>query len=447
MDDLVLPSIFRVADFATWTVAAAHTQAAAFLTARNGAGTTPQVSITPREAAIAFRSERYLRLNGEPTFDWAPLSGDYQTTDGWIRLHCNFDHHAAIACQVLGVPQDRSALEAAVRRRNRFELEDAITEAGGVAAAMRSRTEWAAHEQSQALAKQPLVALTPIAGGETFAAICAATNSDRARPASRNHNTNTNTNHLPRPLSGIRVLDLTRIIAGPNAGRVLAAYGADVTMIRSPLLPTIRGLDLDLNFGKSLRFLDLRSAAGHSTFLDLVRSADIVLQSYRPGALAALGLGPSDLAALNPRLIYASISAYGTTGPWAARRGFDSLVQMAVGIADEGMQASSAPRPVPLPAQVLDHAAGWLTAAGAIEALNRGGGLTVDVSLAGVSAALDRLGRWDPSIGLAVPDPALSDVEGLLLHTPTSAGTLTHVRFPGRIPGAEIGWSGPPPIV
>ena len=450
MRDLVLPSVFRVAEFAAWTVAAAHKQAAAFLRTRNGiaaseTGTLPEVSVSPREAAIAFRSDRYLRLNGEPAFEWAPLSGDYETADGWIRLHCNFDHHAAIACKVLGVPQDRSAVEAAVRRRGRFELEDAITEAGGVAAAMRTRAEWAAHDQSRAVAEQPLVALTPLSGGKSFPAVCADGDGETAGADQTSRAAG-----LPpsrRPLAGVRVLDLTRVIAGPNAGRVLAAYGADVTMVRSPVLPTIRGLDLDLNVGKALRYLDLRSPVARTAFLDLVRDADVVLQSYRPGALAGLGLGPSDLAAVNPNLVHVSISAYGTTGPWAGRRGFDSLVQMAAGIADEGMRASASRRPLPLPAQVLDHGAGWLAAAGAVEALHRGGALAVDVTLAGVAAALDRLGRHDPSVGLAVPDPALSDVEDLLLDVPTAAGTLTHVRFPGRVAGAEFGWSGPPPIV
>jgi hypothetical protein len=248
-----------------------------------------------------------------------------------------------------------------------------------------------------------------------------------------------------RPLSGVRVLDLTRVIAGPNAGRVLAGYGADVTMVRSPSLPTIRGLDLDLNAGKALRYLDLRSDVGRAAFLDLVRDADVVLQSYRPGALAGLGLGRGELAAVNPGLVHVSVSAYGPDGPWGGRRGFDSLVQMAVGIADEGMRAAGAERPVPLPAQVLDHGAGWLAAAGAVEALRRGGGLAVDVSLAGVGHALDGLGRLDPDIGLAVADPELSDVEDLLLRGPSAAGTLTRVRFPGSVAGATLGWSGPPP--
>jgi hypothetical protein len=211
------------------------------------------------------------------------------------------------------------------------------------------------------------------------------------------------------------------------------------------VLPTIRGLDLDLNFGKALRFLDLRADAGRAAFLDLVRGADVVLQSYRPGALAGLGLGPAELAAVNPGLVHVSISAYGSAGPWGGRRGFDSLVQMAGGVAEEGMRAAGAERPVPLPAQVLDHGAGWLAAAGAVEALRRGGGLAVEVSLAGVGRALDAFGRLDPAVGLAVPDPRLSDVVDLLLRTPSTAGTLTHVRFPGTVAGAALGWSGPPP--
>ncbi|NUP53721.1 MAG: carnitine dehydratase [Catenulispora sp.] len=433
MDDPGLPSVFRVGEFAAWTVAAAHRQAAAFLARRNGAADrVPEVSVGVREAAIAFRSERYLRVDGEATLEWAPLSGDYEAADGWVRLHCNFEHHAEIACRVLGVPQDREAVEAAVRRRGRFELEDAIAEAGGAAAAMRTRAEWAAHGQSRAVAEQASVAMAPI--GPERSPLEQSPLASRLAPSNR-------------PLAGVRVLDLTRIIAGPNAGRVLAGYGADVTMVRSPVLPTIRALDLDLNFGKALRFLDLRTTAGREAFLDLARGADVVLQSYRPGALAGLGLGPAELAAVNPGLVYVSISAYGADGPWGGRRGFDSLVQMAAGIAEEGMRAAGASRPVPLPAQVLDHGAGWLAAAGAVEALNLGGGRTVDVSLAGMAAALDGFGRWDPAVGLAVPDPTSEDVADLLLTVPSAAGTLTHVRFPGRVAGAEFGWAGPPPLV
>ncbi|ACU77173.1 L-carnitine dehydratase/bile acid-inducible protein F [Catenulispora acidiphila DSM 44928] len=464
MDDLGLPSVFRVGEFAAWAVAAAHQQAGALFAARNGLAATPEVAVGVREAAIAFRSERYLRVDGEAAFEWAPLSGDYEAADGWVRLHCNFEHHAEIACRVLEVPQERAAVEAAVRRRGRFELEDAIAEAGGVAAAMRTRQEWLAHPQSAVVAGRPLVAMAPLAGGEVFAGECgsAAGSSDvdldlalavasgfsHADSASGSSYAGSGLAPSTRPLSGIRVLDLTRIIAGPNAGRVLAGYGADVTMVRAPHLPTIRGLDLDLNFGKALRYLDLRTAAARAAFLDLVREADVVLQSYRPGALARLGLGPAELAAVNPRLVHVSISAYGSDGPWGGRRGFDSLVQMAVGIAREGMLATGAeqPVPVPLPAQVLDHGAGWLAAAGAVEALRRGGGLAVDVSLAGVGHALDALGRLDPAVGLAVDDPALSDIDDLLLRTPSAAGTLTHVRFPGSVAGADLGWPGPPPL-
>jgi crotonobetainyl-CoA:carnitine CoA-transferase CaiB-like acyl-CoA transferase len=466
MDDLGLPSVFRVGEFAAWSVSAAHTQAAAFFATRNGLPTAPQVRVGAREAAIAFRSERYLRVDGEAAFEWAPLSGDYKAADGWVRLHCNFEHHAEIACRVLGVPQERAAVEAAVRRRGRFELEDAIAEAGGVAAAMRTREEWLAHPQSAVVAGRPVLAMAPLVGDGFFAAEAgrfggvagagvvaeaAATGAAAGTVASSAAGTVAAEPGIPgvhttRPLTGVRVLDLTRIIAGPNAGRVLAGYGADVTMVRSPLLPTIRGLDLDLNFGKALRYLDLRGDAGRAAFLDLVRDADIVLQSYRPGALAGLGLGPAELAAVKPNLVHVSISAYGSDGPWGGRRGFDSLVQMAVGIAEEGMRAAGSERPVPLPAQVLDHGAGWLAAAGAVEALRRGGGLAVDVSLAGVGRALDALGRLDPAVGLAVADPALSDVEDLLQRTPSAAGTLTHVRFPGSVAGATLGWSGPPPL-
>ena len=182
------------------------------------------------------------------------------------------------------------------------------------------------------------------------------------------------------------------MIAGPVAARVLAGYGADVTMVRGAHLPTVAALDLDLGIGKALRFLDLRTAPGRAAFLELVRSADVLVQSYRPGALDALRLGPDDLAAVNPALVHVSVSAYGGDGPWAPRRGFDSLVQMATGIAEEGMRAAGAARPVPLPAQALDHAAGWYAAAGAIRALSLGGGRRVAVSLARMASGARRAG-------------------------------------------------------
>jgi crotonobetainyl-CoA:carnitine CoA-transferase CaiB-like acyl-CoA transferase len=457
MEDLVLPSVFRVAEAARQAVRAAHEQAAAFAAERSGRDEPAEVVVGAREAAIAFRSERYLRVAGRSAVDWGPLSGDYHSADGWIRLHCNFRHHAEIACRVLGLPltADRDAVTSAVARRRKYELEDAIAAAGGAAAAMRTREEWGAHPQAAVLAAQPLVRFEALDVGARVsdhagagpiarraAGSAAATPARPAAPAAAD----SAATPAVHALAGLRVLDLTRVIAGPVAGRVLVGYGADVTMVRATHLPTIHGLDLDFGVGKALRYLDLRTAEGRDAFVGLVREADVLLQSYRPGALAKLGLGPDELAAVRPGLVYVSVSAYGTEGPWGSRRGFDSLVQMAAGIADEGRRARGSATPTPLPGQFLDHAAGWFAAAGAVEGLRRGGGLAVSVSLAGMAHWLDGLGRVDPAIGLAVPDPALADVADLLVASEGPAGAVSQVRLPGSIGGVRPTWPGPSPF-
>ena len=433
----VLPSIHRVGTAAAVAVTTGTLAAAVFGAERvAGPGALPPlVDVGVREAAIAFRSERYLRLAGRAATIWEPLSGDWPTSDGWVRVHANFPHHARAACRALGVPADRGALGAALLDRLSVDAEQAVVDAGGAAGALRTAAEWAEHEQSAAVAGRPLIDVARTADGD--APVAGRGGSGRSgRPG--------------RPLAGLRVLDLTRVIAGPVAGRVLAAWGADVLAVRAPHLPTMAWTDVDTGFGKRLRLLDLRIADDHAALLELVRRADVVLQSYRPGALERLGLGPAELAAVRPGLGYVSVSAYGDTGPWAGRRGFDSVVQLVTGIADAGMRAAGADRPVPLPAQVLDHAAGWFAAAAAIETVRRararGGAWRAEVTLAGVARWLDGLGRVDPATEAALPDPGLDDVMDLTAVMRTAAGELRYVRPPGRIDGVAPLWESPSPF-
>jgi hypothetical protein len=395
---------------------AATTLAAARLWRERGGGpASARVRVGGREAAIAFRSERYLRCDLEPTR--VELTGDFRTTDGWIRLHANYPAHRAAAQGVLGggSPADWRAVE----------LEEAVVAAGGAAAALRSRAEWASHPQGMAAARLPIVGRARL-GEDGGAALPLA----------------------GRPLEGVRVLDLTRVIAGPVAGRTLAAHGAQVLRIGAAHLALVPELVVDTGFGKRFAHLDLRTPDGRETLRDLVAQADVLLQAYRPGALANLGFGPQDCARLRPGLTYVDISAWGSTGPWADRRGFDSLVQMACGIADEGRNAAGDPSgtPRPLPAQVLDHATGFLAALGAIQALRHrqitGGGSHVQVSIAATAAWLDGLGR-DPA-GLAVRDPGADDVADLLRTDDTPYGPVVHVRPVGHIDGADPSWTMPP---
>ncbi|MEZ5264133.1 MAG: CoA transferase [Acidimicrobiales bacterium] len=245
------------------------------------------------------------------------------------------------------------------------------------------------------------------------------------------------------------MLDLTRVIAGPVAGRVLAAHGADVLAVSAAHLPQVDLLVIDTGFGKRSTLLDLRRAPDRAVFDSLLAGADALVESYRPGALAALGYGPAELAERAPGLVVVDVRVYGRRGPWALRRGFDSVVQLASGIAATGAAATGVDRPVPLPCQALDHATGWLAALAVVAGLLRqraeGGSWRADVALSTTAAWLQGLGT-DPA-GLAVADPTAADVADLLVETDSAHGRLRHVAMPGRLGAIPTGWSSPPPLL
>ncbi len=155
------------------------------------------------------------------------------------------------------------------------------------------------------------------------------------------------------------MLDLTRVIAGPVCGRTLAAHGADVLLVTAAHLPQMGTLVIDNGRGKLSGFVDLRDAAGRETLAALTRDADIFVQGFRPGAIGGHGFTPEQAARLRPGIVYVSLSAYGHAGPWANRRGFDSLVQNANGINHAEAEAAGAAQPKPLPCQAIDHASGY----------------------------------------------------------------------------------------
>ncbi|KPF66967.1 carnitine dehydratase [beta proteobacterium AAP99] len=430
----VLPSWFACGVAAQASIAAAALAADALGQARSAE--PAQVAVDMRAAAVEFRSERYLRVDGATPPDlWDKIAGAYQCGDGrWVRIHTNFPHHRDGVLALLGCEYEKAAVAAALRRWTAEEFETAAAERGLVAAAMRSFAEWDAHPQGQAVAALPLLEITHIGPG-------------RAAPLGQ----------LPAgaaPLAGARVLDLTRVIAGPVAGRTLATYGADVMLITSPGLPSVAPLVIDTGRGKRSAALDLNDAAQRASLQQLAAQADVFLQGYRPGGLAARGFAPEQLAAVlaerrgpdAPGIVAASLSAYGRTGPWANRRGFDSLVQTACGMNDAEARAHLAwqghphddstgqPDPRPLPAQVLDHASGYLLAAGIAAALARrereGGSWHVEVSLAQTAHWLRGLGR-QPA-GFAAPDPGQSDVADCLADEASGFGRLTVVRHAAR---------------
>ncbi|WP_394688737.1 CoA transferase [Hoeflea sp.] len=339
-----LPSVFAVSDFATAAVATAGLALSEWVHARSGQ--VQPVAVNRRLASLWFGFTIAPQGWALPPA-WDAVAGDYACKDGWIRLHTNAPHHRDAALRVLDVEADRAAAAARVAGWNGDELEAAIVAAGGCAAVMRSRREWAQHPQGRAVLSEPVMGME--AGGKAAAF-------DAAFDPSR-------------PLAGIRVLDLTRVLAGPVATRFLAGFGADVLRIDPPTWAE-PGVVPEVTPGKRCARLDLKTAAGLEQFKALLAGADVLVQGYRADALDALGLGADVRAALRPGLLDVSLNAYGWSGPWLNRRGFDSLVQMSCGLAEAGIQAGGAGQPVPLPVQALDHGAGYLMAAAALRGLS-----------------------------------------------------------------------------
>jgi hypothetical protein len=402
----VLPSVFDVTGLASATVGVATLAAAELHATRNERALDPVV-VTTREASAAFRCESLFAPDGWTLAPiWDPIAGDYRGADGWIRLHTNYAHHRAAALQVLGSGEaDRDAVEADVARWHVDELESRVVEAGGAAAAMHTRDQWLIHPHGAATASTAPVEIMPRPGG-----IAA------SLPASE------------APLGGVKVLDLTRVIAGPFATRFLAAWGAQVLRVDPPGFEEVPAVVPETTAGKRCAFLDLTTTRGRDRLLDLVSEADVVVHGYRPGALDALGLDESTLCGSNPALIISQHDAYGWTGPWAGRRGFDSLVQMSCGIA----AARGADRPRPLPAQALDHATGMLIAAAVCRALTTrtqtGVPASIRCSLIGAANLLCELPDRG-SMAVDAPSFTIDDLEP----RHTWWGPSRAVPIPGRI--------------
>ncbi|MBC7619287.1 MAG: CoA transferase, partial [Candidatus Saccharibacteria bacterium] len=346
-----LPSAFAVSDLAAGSVAAAAASVADWVALRTG--TAAAVEVDRRLCSLWFGGTvRPLGWVLPPV--WDAIAGDYATADGWIRLHTNARQHRTAALAALGFAQDASPDKAAVRRAvvrwSAEDLEAAVVEHHGCAAVMWSQAQWAFHPQAQHVNVEPLVALTPPTALD-------------APPPDWVHHFNP-----LRPLQGIRVLDLTRVLAGPVATRFLAGFGADVLRIDPPDWDE-PSLVAEVTLGKRCARLDLRSTVGRATFVQLLRQADVLVHGYRADALERQELGAPERQAIRPGLVDVALNAYGATGPWRNRRGFDSLVQMSTGIAHTGMQQGRTDRPTPLPVQALDHATGYVMAAAVVKGL------------------------------------------------------------------------------
>ncbi|MFJ8363910.1 CoA transferase [Streptomyces sp. NPDC093984] len=419
-----LPSRLPVREVARACVEVCALAAAEWGARRAGLPAVPEVRVDDGAVATAFHSERHLLVDGREPVNFAPLSRFWRTADGWVRTHANFPHHRERLLGTLGLAADASVetVAAALAERSSLEVEESVYAAGGLAVALRTPGEWAAHEQGRAIASHPLV------GRERL---------DEApvRPV------------VPLdgepllPAAGLRVLDLTRVIAGPVATRTLALFGADVLRIDAPQLPELPDQHADMDIGKRSAVLDLRATADRRTFAELLTEADVVVTGYRPGALDRFGLSAEQLAERRPGLVVAQLSAWGAYGPWGGRRGFDSLVQVATGIA---VTEGSAERPGALPAQALDHGTGYLLAGAVLRSLteqSEEGGTRV------VRLALARTAAWLTDGTARDTGPAQAAYDGpasWLAETDSALGRLRYALPPVRFTGGPVDWARPP---
>ncbi|WP_225074055.1 MULTISPECIES: CoA transferase [unclassified Streptomyces] len=419
-----LPARLPVRELARTCVCACALAAAELGARRAGLAAVPAVRGDDGAVATAFTSERRLRVDGQAPVSFAPLSRFWRTADGWVRTHANYPHHRQRLLRALDVPEDVDRVASVLAERSAHEVEDAVYAAGGLAVALRTSEEWAAHGQGAAVAARPLVERERL--DEAHARVLAPVPGDPLLPA-----------------AGLRVLDLTRVLAGPVATRTLALLGADVLRVDAPDRPEETGLHADTGFGKRSAALDL--TADRAVFEELLASADVVVTGYRPGALDRFGLSAEALAERRPGLVVAQLSAWGGYGPWGGRRGFDSLVQVATGIAAiEG----SPEQPGALPAQALDHGTGYLLAAAVLRALTeqtrQGGTRVVRLALARTASWLTRTGVGPAPTTDAVRGSAYDSADPWLGQTTSRIGRLRHARPPVAFTGAPSDWSRPP---
>jgi crotonobetainyl-CoA:carnitine CoA-transferase CaiB-like acyl-CoA transferase len=425
----VLPSSFAIGTAAQSSLGFAALAATEIGRRRNGL--VQSVAVDMREAALECCG--WFTLDGRKPVIWDPVAGLYPCgadgRGGWIRLHANFAHHRDGALRLLGLPPGpetkREAVAAALSGWTAARFEQAAADAGLVVAALRTFAEWDQHAQAEAVASLPLVEIERIGEAPPL----------EWPPLAS----------AARPLEGLRVLDLTRILAGPVAGRTLAGYGADVMLVNSPRLPNIEAI-ADTSRGKRSALADLHEPADRQSFEAVLAQAHVLLQAYRPGALDALGFGPGGAMRRRPGIVYASLSAYGRRGPWAERRGFDSLVQTATGFNAAEAEAAGSATPRALPMQILDMASGFLLAGGIETALLRqraeGGSWHVQVSLARTASWLRSLGRIER--GFAAPRAAF---DGVTIVQDSGFGRLTAVRHAARFsatPAQHVRRSVPP---
>jgi len=425
--DPVLPTPFRIGAAGAAALAATGLAAADLWEVRTGR--RQEVAVDLRQAVASLRSGHYLQVNGAKVrSERNPVMGMYPAKNGrWSYIHANFPNHRAAALRVLGCEENREAVRQAVAQWDALELEEAIIAAGGAGGMVRNMADWAQHPQAAAIASLPLMEIVKIGDA----------------PAAK----------LPesdRPLSGIRVLDLTRVLAGPTCARTLAEHGADVLKITASHIAARDDQEYDTGHGKLSARLDLRQPRELDALKGLVREGDVFSQGYRPGTLASRGLSPEELAAVRPGLVYVSLCAFSHKGPWASRRGFDTVVQNISGITTRQGELFPGAEPGPqfYPVSAIDYLTGYLMAVGAMVALARraqeGGSWLVRISLA-------QTGRWLVCLGEVPEDAARkahtefpqADLDRWSIDSDSPAGRLRHLGPTVRLSETPPFWARP----
>lgn len=414
-------SWFAVSDLATASLAQAARSLGELAAARGAS--SPSLRLDRRLASLWFDHSAAGQGWQAPSL-WDPLAGNYRAKDGWVRLHTNAPHHRAAALSVLGAAETKEAIARLVSAWSCQDLEDAVIAAGGCAAKLRSFAEWRAMPAGQALEAQPSVAWHDLGD-------CDADSDADAGPQ-----------RPQQPLSGLKVLDLTRVLAGPAATRLLAGFGAQVLRIDPPQWDE-EAVAVEMALGKRCAVLDLHTSDDRQTFERLLSEADLIVHGYRDGALEGLGYGAQERSRINPRLVDVALNAYGWAGPWQQRRGFDTIVQQSTGLADYGRQGDRDAAPVMLPVQALDHATGYLAAAAACQVLaeraRTGRRLAARLSLARTAALLATT-RRDACLG----DDLSAREEDFAPGLEQSAwGPLRRLRFPLQVAGQTPRWRYP----
>jgi crotonobetainyl-CoA:carnitine CoA-transferase CaiB-like acyl-CoA transferase len=434
-DDPIIPTPFRVGQAAAASAGLAASAANEIWRLRSGS--QQDISVDLKMASSSLLSFALLRREGKSVprpAETNPTIGLYQTADNrWIHLHGGFPVLAKRTLDLLNAANTTEAIAASVGKWNALALEDALAYMNLCGAMVRTEEEWRNTAQGKLLANTAPIVIKRIGDAPVLRL-----GKDK------------------QPLDGVRVLDFTRVLAGPTVGRTLASHGADVLGIRMERLPTIELFDLDTGQGKRSAYLDLVKPADAERLRALARDAHVFVDSYRPGALADLGVTPAALSHSSPGIIYCAVSCYGHHSPWAGRRGWEQLAQSATGIAvDQGAYVASRAGnrresvPALIPAAACDYITGYLGAAGVAAALLRrfreGGSWLVEVSLCATAMWLQSLGK----IPAAQVPAAWNPAEGLDAYRQscqTEHGRLDFLGPVVRMSATPPCWACPPPV-